>query len=242
MSTWVEVDTMLLRITRYGKMTWPSAYTAVTDSTCLGGLWPTHYLRTAKAMMLAPRKMARTQAFHDKKGPHAKGPSLLFFQSMKQANLVLKSGEVKVIDNVLPKANRMLVFPSNRLHAPRPLSKTFEGLRVVLVTKFAPADGSAEFVRPVEMTDETSMLAVLQRAGAARQRHSGRTLSEHLWGTCKLLQRRQAPADVCRAGHLATVDHGTLPVTEQEQLDLLQIERANLDEQGILDAVRRHGL
>lgn len=39
---------------------------------------------------------------------------------------------------VLPKRNRLLTFPSDRLHAPRPLSKEFEGLRVVLVVKLAP--------------------------------------------------------------------------------------------------------
>ena len=36
---------------------------------------------------------------------------------------------------VLPAPNRLLVFPSDRLHCPRPLSKVFEGLRIVLVVK-----------------------------------------------------------------------------------------------------------
>lgn len=52
-------------------------------------------------------------------------------------------GETVVFDEkgdiekaVVPKANRLLSFPSDRLHAPRPLSKLFTGLRMVLVAKF----------------------------------------------------------------------------------------------------------
>lgn len=40
---------------------------------------------------------------------------------------------------VLPRPNRLLSFPSDRLHSPRPLSKVFEGLRVVLVVKLGAA-------------------------------------------------------------------------------------------------------
>lgn len=47
---------------------------------------------------------------------------------------------------VLPKPNRLLTFPSDRVHAPRPLSKLFFGLRVVLVTKLRAAEGKG-FVR-----------------------------------------------------------------------------------------------
>ena len=46
------------------------------------------------------------------------------------------SGEI--IKSVLPKKNRALLFPSKILHQPRPLSKKFRGLRVVLVVKFKP--------------------------------------------------------------------------------------------------------
>lgn len=41
---------------------------------------------------------------------------------------------------VIPRENRLLTFPSNRLHAPRPLSKLFLGLRMVLVAKFGAAE------------------------------------------------------------------------------------------------------
>jgi SM-20-related protein len=58
-------------------------------------------------------------------------------------------GETVVFDErgeidtaVLPKENRLLTFPSDREHGPRPLSKMFLGLRVVLVAKLGAADGS----------------------------------------------------------------------------------------------------
>jgi SM-20-related protein len=64
-------------------------------------------------------------------------------------------GETVVFDGngdieaaVLPRANRLLVFPSDRVHAPRPLSKAFDGLRVVLVVKMAsPSGRGADFTR-----------------------------------------------------------------------------------------------
>lgn len=49
------------------------------------------------------------------------------------------AGEIEA--SVMPKANRLVAFPSNRLHAPRPLSKMFFGLRVVLVAKLGAAEG-----------------------------------------------------------------------------------------------------
>jgi Rps23 Pro-64 3,4-dihydroxylase Tpa1-like proline 4-hydroxylase len=44
-----------------------------------------------------------------------------------------KNGDIEAA--VMPRANRLLAFPSDRLHSPRPLSKSFEELRVVLVVK-----------------------------------------------------------------------------------------------------------
>lgn len=46
---------------------------------------------------------------------------------------------------VLPRTNRLLAFPSDWLHAPRPLSRAFAGLRVVLVVKMGvPEPGSPQ--------------------------------------------------------------------------------------------------
>lgn len=55
-----------------------------------------------------------------------------------------ENGEIEKA--TLPRANRLLTFPSNRLHAPRPLSKLFAGLRMVLVAKFG-AGASGAFAR-----------------------------------------------------------------------------------------------
>jgi SM-20-related protein len=56
-------------------------------------------------------------------------------------------GETVVFDaagdietSVMPRPNRLITFPSNRLHAPRPLSKLYPGLRVVLVCKLGAAE------------------------------------------------------------------------------------------------------
>jgi Rps23 Pro-64 3,4-dihydroxylase Tpa1-like proline 4-hydroxylase len=49
-----------------------------------------------------------------------------------------------ILVSVLPKPNRILAFPANLLHAPRPLSKEYAGLRVVLVVKMALADAQIE--------------------------------------------------------------------------------------------------
>lgn len=54
------------------------------------------------------------------------------------------AGEIE--RSVMPKPNRLLTFPSNRLHGPRPLSKLFLGLRVVFVAKLGAAAGKG-FVR-----------------------------------------------------------------------------------------------
>ncbi|TFH67147.1 2OG-Fe(II) oxygenase [Gammaproteobacteria bacterium LSUCC0057] len=52
------------------------------------------------------------------------------------------AGETVVFDDAgdvalaaLPRRNRIITFPSNALHAPRPLARAFTGLRVVLVVK-----------------------------------------------------------------------------------------------------------
>lgn len=208
------------------------------------------------------------------------------------------SGETVVFNDrgdisaaVLPRANRLLVFPSNRVHAPRPLSKAFEGLRVVLVAKFGP--GSAPLSLPAPGAGDARLLGFLRDAGAQQASHSGRSLLDHLWGTYRLLQQRGEEPAVCLAGlfhsvygtsiyQSATIQDraavrdligeraeqlawlfcqlqrpqcwalagdtlplaagGTTTLTPAQRWDLLQIERANLDEQGLLTAERRQGV
>lgn len=54
---------------------------------------------------------------------------------------VVFNAQGDIVASVLPRANRLVTFPSDRLHAPRPLSKAFENLRVVLVAKFGAPPG-----------------------------------------------------------------------------------------------------
>jgi hypothetical protein len=205
---------------------------------------------------------------------------------------VVFDGQGDIAEAVLPKANRLLTFPSDRLHAPRPLSKSFEGLRVVLVVKLgAPNGRGAEFTRLEDVTQEEKMhLAFLEEVGSHQLPHSGRNLLTHLWGVYRTLKQWGAARDVCLAGlyHsifgtsvikiglpvsreavrsrigtraerlawlfgalqrpqcwcvkgglLPMASGGFLAVDVQDQQDLRLIEKANLDEQGILQPERR---
>lgn len=72
-------------------------------------------------------------------------------------------GETVVFDQqgdiqaaVLPRRNRLLSFPSDRVHSPRPLSKAFGGLRVVLVVKMGSADGQGSSFKRLPQASGTS--------------------------------------------------------------------------------------
>ena len=116
-------------------------------------------------------------------------------------------GETVVFDSageieraVLPRRNRLLVFPSEKLHGPRPLSKLFSGLRMVLVVKLKPVEIILDRVLDAEASDTTGNLHFLDAIGANDVTHSGRTLLTHLIGTYRLLRARGTDADVCLAG------------------------------------------
>lgn len=49
-----------------------------------------------------------------------------------------------IAGSVLPRANRLMTFPSNLLHAPRPLARACGALRVVLVVKLGPPGGNRD--------------------------------------------------------------------------------------------------
>lgn len=103
---------------------------------------------------------------------------------------------------IVPRANRLLTFPSNRLHAPRPLSKAFTGMRAVLVIKFASTSGAgAGFTRQsLPGQQEETHLEFLRAAGLDQVEHSGRALADHLVGTYRFLRLRNAEPDICLAG------------------------------------------
>jgi hypothetical protein len=49
---------------------------------------------------------------------------------------VIYGEESAITLSALPRANRLVLFPSDLLHGPEPLSRFFNGLRIVLVAKF----------------------------------------------------------------------------------------------------------
>jgi hypothetical protein len=53
----------------------------------------------------------------------------------------------------LPRRNRLIVFPSDRRHGPRPLSRAYNGLRVVLVVRLAPPAPGEEEPAPAPARD-----------------------------------------------------------------------------------------
>ena len=57
------------------------------------------------------------------------------WESEWSGETVLFDREQDALAAVLPRRNRLAIFPSDVLHAPRPLARSFAGLRVVLVMK-----------------------------------------------------------------------------------------------------------
>jgi SM-20-related protein len=70
--------------------------------------------------------------------------ALLFFNQQWKSGwggeTVIFGEDGDIRNAILPATNRILSFPSHWLHAPRPLSKAFNGLRIVLVVKIGFAD------------------------------------------------------------------------------------------------------
>lgn len=106
------------------------------------------------------------------------------------------AGDIAVASQ--PRPNRLLTFPSHLLHAPRPLHKAFNDLRVVLVVKLATAAvfDDAALVQP----GERDLIDFYERTGWAKRNHDGRPLLTHLMGTRRILHRRGADVEVCNAG------------------------------------------
>lgn len=120
------------------------------------------------------------------------------------------AGETVIFDadgdiarTVLPRANRLLTFSSQLLHAPRPLSKVFNDLRIVLVVKAALPVSTARDHEPLP-----EHIELLTRVGCDELGHSGRDLLTHLIGTYRILRQQSATEAVCLAGLFHSV-YGT---------------------------------
>ena len=199
---------------------------------------------------------------------------------------------------VLPRPNRLLTFPSDRLHAPRPLSKAFEGLRVVLVLKLGSPTGEGSYfgTDPAALASpqELEHLRFLRPLAADSQRLRAGSFA-HFWASSQMLQLRGEPPEVVQAAlylmawappkagaaprplaprealrdrmgaaaerlahlylaldrprcwtqpgpELPLVAGGSVRVDGEDRRRLAAIERARLDEQGLLDPQYRAGL
>lgn len=100
-----------------------------------------------------------------------------------------ENNEIKL--SVLPKLGRTVVFNSDILHAARPVTRMYGGLREVLVFKTSKytEDGKED------------LFQMLFKKYSGVQ-HSGGTLFEHLVGTYKLLKEIGCANDICLAGLL----------------------------------------
>lgn len=101
----------------------------------------------------------------------------------------------------LPKFNRLITFPSNRLHAARPIHKSCNELRIVLVLKTSTENKYTKYMKSV---------------GAHKIPHSGRTLLEHLWGTYTILKREGHSEYICLAGLFHSI-YGTNKFTHKSE-------------------------
>lgn len=89
--------------------------------------------------------------------------------------------------SVLPKANRVLIFDSNKFHSARPLSRICPELRSVLV--FKTIDYSC-LSKEVDFIFKHSI----------DLKHSGKTFFEHLYRVSLILEQLDQTKEVCAAG------------------------------------------
>lgn len=113
----------------------------------------------------------------------------------------------------LPKFNRGVVFPGNKLHAARAVSRKCNTVRVTLMFKFAKPDIYRDNIQ-----------RFLNMVGAEKKSHSGRTLSDHLLGTYDLLKAANMKQDICNAGGVHSIfgtqsyRDVTVPLSEKNRL------------------------
>jgi hypothetical protein len=112
----------------------------------------------------------------------------------------------EIIESILPKYGRVVVFPSNTPHVARSVSRKCTKDRRILTIKAKKNEYAVE--------------------GADTTAHSGRTLADHLQGTYDMLKKVNAPEHVCIAGAIHSI-YGTNSF-ETATVDLAQ--RATVQE------------
>lgn len=94
----------------------------------------------------------------------------------------------ELLESVMPKYGRIVIFPSTVPHVARSVSRKCTQDRRIITIKAKKNDYSVD--------------------GADSTEHSGRTLAEHLNGTYELLKQVNAPEHVCVAGAIHSI-YGT---------------------------------
>jgi SM-20-related protein len=97
-----------------------------------------------------------------------------------------------IISAVLPRHNRVVIFPSNVQHAGRAVSRKCMVLRKTLVFK----------ARKRRSNDFEKLSTFLRNVGAAKRAHKYSTLHDHLVRTFSLLEAKGYEGSVCFGGGL----------------------------------------
>lgn len=170
--------------------------------------------------------------------------------------VIFNESQTDIDKSYLPKYNRLISFPSNRLHVARPIHRTCNELRIVLVIKIGTKNDIFYYLKSTTQNIP----------------HSSRTLFDHLYGTYNILLKENRPEHICLAGLFHSIygtnkfkhicetdrnkiieligkeaenlvwlfcnapnrpnwDNSGISITEKEKTELKIIERANLKEQ-----------
>jgi len=106
---------------------------------------------------------------------------------------LFENGEI--IRSVLPKPGRVFIFDSHMLHAARPLSKTFHGIRKILALKYYDPKYTTPFLQYLH--DHTK-----------GHDHSGRTFLHHLFSVAYIASKHKFDDDVIKACYFHSI-YGT---------------------------------
>lgn len=109
--------------------------------------------------------------------------------------LVIADKNEELIKAIIPKRNRLVVFPSNILHCARGVSRVCNGLRMSFILK----------VRSIRSLEFERLSSFLYKNGASTMKHKKGSLHDHLVRTYQLLEDKKQPSTVCLAGGLHSV-------------------------------------
>ena len=118
--------------------------------------------------------------FSENLGTDSLGETVLIYLNEKwdidwAGETVIFDQNLEIEKSVLPKYGRVLIFDSNKLHAARPVSRAFTGLRSVLVFKSVDPK-----------VDSPQVNYILEKTKGYN--HKNRTLLEHLFNTTIILE------------------------------------------------------